>query len=530
MPSYREDESEVLQNGKSKPDICSGIGLPPSSRLSVAASKEQDKPLGERKKAVLRQTLMVIFANSGVIGSGLAVAMPAVTLKQFQDENEQIYLNPSEASWYASINTMACPLGGMLVGYLLDKIGRKRTMLVNNVIGIIGWALIAGAFQKDKDSAFIQILIGRFISGIMIGLFCSPTGVYAAEITLPKIRGKLLLGTAVGLSLGILSMYILGYFIRDSWRLISTICLCYQILCFLLVTPMPESPSWLMQKGRSEESRKSLKFFRGIDKNDNTTYEEFEAEFSQIKKTSQIAADDGKQSLLTSIKEPEVYKPLLIMLGMFFFQQFSGVVVVVVYAVQIAVTAGVKMDPLLCAIFVGLGRILTTCCLGYILETWGRRPAGMVSGSGMATCMLLIAASSWFPVILDHAPFLPAVCIVLQFMFSTMGLLTLPFYMISEVYPQKVRGVASGMTVCIGLIMSFLVLKIYPSMVDVMGNENVFAFYGLVSLLAVFYIYFILPETKGKSLLEIEEYFKTGKFPNRNQPIENEMQEVFIKK
>lgn len=523
MPSYREDELEVLQNGKPKPDICAGIGMPSFGKSA--------KPLGERRKAVLRQTLMVIFANSGVIGSGMAVALPAVTLAQFQDRNETIYLNPSEASWYASINTLACPLGGILVGYLLDRIGRKRTMLVNNLIGIIGWTLIAGAFQKDKHSAFIQILIGRFMSGIMIGLFCSPTGVYTAEITLPKIRGKLLLGTAMALSLGILSMYTLGYFIRDSWRLISTICLCFQIVCFLLVTPMPESPSWLMQKGRVEESRKSLKFLRGINKKDNKTYDEFETEFSRIKKTSDIAANDENQSFLTALKEPEVYKPFFIMLGLFFFQQFSGVVVVVVYAVQIAIQAGVTIDPLLVAIFVGIARICTTCCLGYILETWGRRPAGMVSGSGMAVCMLLISASSWFPVILQYVPFLPAVCIVLQFMFSTMGLLTLPFYMISEVFPQKVRGVASGMSVCIGLIMSFIVLKMYPSMADLLGHENIFAFYGLISLIAVFYIYFILPETKGKSLLEIEEYFRTGKYPESNKDTnENECKEVFIKK
>lgn len=232
---------------------------------------------------------------------------------------------------------------------------------------------------------------------------------------------------------------------------------------------------------------------------------------AQIKRTSDISRSSAEsESLLQAVKAPEVYKPLLLMIGFFAFQQGSGVVVVVVYAVQIATLAGVSIDPRLCAVLVGVARIITTFFMSTIFERFGRRPAGIVSASGMTLCMLLLAASGWFPEAFEKVAILPVVCIVLHIVFSTMGLLTLPFFMISEVFPQRVRGSASGFSVSCGLLISFAVIKLYPAMESALGTAGLFAFYGVISLIAVFFIYFLIPETKGRTLLEIEEYFRSG--------------------
>ncbi|KAM7346242.1 facilitated trehalose transporter Tret1 isoform 1-T3 [Cochliomyia hominivorax] len=472
----------------------------------------KDKPLGERRKAVLRQELMVFLGNTGVMGAGMAVALPSVTLDQLTDTTKDFYLSEEEASWFSSINTMACPLGGLLVGYLLDRVGRKNTIVFTDICGVLGWALLATApLQKDTSAIFIQILIARFLSGIMIGLCVSPVGVYSAEISLPRIRGRLILGTSIGIAAGILFMYVLGYFIRNDWQLIAIISTVYQIFSTICALPMPETPSWLMQKGYAEKARRSLKYFRGLNKNDVSYCEEFENELSQIKRTSEISRNSAEsESLLQAAKAPEVYKPLLLMIGFFFFQQCSGVVVVVVYAVQIATLAGVSIDPRLCAVLVGVARIITTFFMSTIFERWGRKPAGVISAAGMTICMFLLAASGWFPDEFSKVSVLPAICIVLHIVFSTMGLLTLPFFMISEVFPQRVRGSASGFSVSCGLLISFAVIKLYPAMETAMGTANLFAFYGFISLVAVPFIFFLIPETKGRTLLEIEEYFKTG--------------------
>lgn len=230
------------------------------------------------------------------------------------------------------------------------------------------------------------------------------------------------------------------------------------------------------------------------------------------------------------------------MIGFFFFQQCSGIVVVVVYAVQIAQKAGVNIDPRLCAVFVGVARIITTFFMSTIFERWGRKPAGVISAAGMTICMFLLAAAGWFPEEFDNVSILPAICIVLHIVFSTMGLLTLPFFMISEVFPQRVRGSASGISVSFGLLISFIVIKLYPDMQSAMGTANLFAFYGFISLVAVPFIIYLIPETKGRTLLEIEEYFKSGRMAaptevnlchpttvKNNNELSDEALETFIK-
>ncbi|EDV92198.1 facilitated trehalose transporter Tret1 [Drosophila grimshawi] len=506
--------------------------------------KESSLPLGERHLAVLRQELMVFLGNSGVLGAGMVISMPSVTLNQLRDDTQPFWLDKDEASWFASINNMACPLGGLMVGFFLDRIGRKYTILLTNLIGLLGWLLLATSFLYcNRDYVYAQMLLGRAFGGIMIGMFVSPVGVYSAEISLPSIRGRLILGTSIGLASGILLMYILGYFIRQNVVLIASISCVYQLAATLLVMPMPESPSWLLQKGRIELARRSLRYFRGLRSKDDDCVPEFEAELIQMKMTADNSRDTAaSESIFQAIRRPEVYKPLLMMIGFFGFQQACGVVVIIVYAVQIAQTAGVTIDPVLVAVMLGVARIITTLLMTSIFERWGRRPAGLLSATGMAVCMVLLAAGGWWPATVGTWSWLPVVCIVAHIVFSTMGMLTLPFIMISEVFPQSVRGSASGISVFFGMILAFICLKIYPNLDALLGTANLFAFYAMVSFLAAAFIYSFVPETRGRTLIEIEEHWRMGRRGRRAQRAQRasavavnnlkdvELHEVFLKK
>ncbi|KAH8287033.1 hypothetical protein KR054_001011 [Drosophila jambulina] len=504
----------------------------------VAKAKDplaKDKPLGESKLAVLRQELMVFLGNSGVLGSGMVVSMPAVTLNQLHDETQPFWLNKDESSWFASIQNMACPLGGLLVSYFLDRIGRKYTILLTNLIGLIGWILLVTSFMHDnRDMIYYQMLLGRAFGGIMIGMFVSPVGVYSAEISLPRIRGRLILGTSLGLASGILLMYCLGYFIRHNIVLIFAISCGYQLMATLLVFPMPESPSWLLTKGREERARTSLRYFRGLPKKEADYVPEFEAELAHMKEVADASMSTAaSESLSQMIHRPEVYKPVLMMTTFFGFQQACGVVVIIVYAVQIAQQAGVTIDPVLVAVMLGIARIITTFFMSGIFEKWGRKPSGIFSATGMGFCMLLLAAGSWFPQTVGMIHWLPVLCIVAHIVFSTMGMLTLPFFMISEVFPQRARGSASGIAVFFGMILAFVMLKIYPNMEAALGTANLFAFYAGISFLAAAFIGVFVPETRGRTLEELEERWQTGKFSRRltvNNLKDVELREVFLKK
>ncbi|XP_053964931.1 facilitated trehalose transporter Tret1-like [Anastrepha ludens] len=497
-----------------------------SPLIAKALKKKPTKPLGERTKAVRRQELMVLLGNACVVSSGMSVALPSVSLPQLTSIDDIYQLSTEEISWFASINSMACPIGGLIVGYLMDRFGRKNTMLLTNLVGLLGWALLVTApFQSSRDLIFIQLLLGRFVSGLMMGAALSPVGSYSAEISLPRIRGRLILGSSIAIATGILLMYVLGFFIRNHFQLICLISAIYQFISFCCVLPIPESPSWLLQQGYSEKARKSLKYFRGLSSADNTTYDEFEKELALIKKTSdQSRADAENESLLQAIRAREVYKPLIMMIGFFFFQQFSGIVIVIVFASQIATSAGVSADPMLVAIFVGIARIITTFFMSTIFERWGRRPAGMLSATGMTIAMFLLAANGWWPILGETFALLPVICIVLHIIFSTLGLLTLPFVMISEVFPQRIRGSANGFTLFVGLTFSFSVVKLYPTVESLIGTPNSFFGFGFISLLALVFIVFAVPETKGRTLLEIENYFRTGRRVTNAQVARRESQ------
>lgn len=117
----------------------------------------------------------------------------------------------------ASINAIACPFGGLLCSYVLDKYGRKKTLYTINLLSVISWGMMAMASSVDKELMFIQLLVARFIIGICIGLSSAPSAVYSAEIAHPTLRGRFSVITSVTIGLGILFIYVLGYFIPVSF-------------------------------------------------------------------------------------------------------------------------------------------------------------------------------------------------------------------------------------------------------------------------------------------------------------------------
>lgn len=252
-------------------------------------------------------------------------------------------------------------------------------------------------------------------------------------------------------------------------------------------------------------------------------------EFQVLQKSLQQRDAEVKESFWTSLKEPEVHKPLLILMSLFAFQQLTGIFVVIVYAAQISLEAGIEIDPFMCALLIGLARLVTTCPMGYILELWGRRRAGIISTMGMAVCMLLLAGHSKVNFIRD-IPYLPVVAIVGFIVLSTLGLYTLPFFMISELFPQRVRGPASGLTVAVGMFISFVCLKTFPDLKVAIGMPNCFVFFGVMALLALVFVYWALPETRRRTLLEIEEQFRSGRSSKSRNQADVEMREVFVRK
>lgn len=307
---------------------------------------------------------------------------------------------------------------------------------------------------------------------------------------------------------------------QESWRTNAIITLCIPltaVVCLFFL--MPESPQWLVSKNRLKEAEISLSRIWRVDLTCPYIKEEIERLVENQSKNKSVKMGTKSLGLRISRKlgyfcKPSCIKPFLIMVSYFFFQQFSGTFVIVFYAVTIVQETGIKMDQYLIAVIIGLARVVASFMVGPICRRFGRRPPSIVSGISMSVCM--VALSGYMGAVFSGAVdattaetlnWLPVVLIILYFFTSTLGFLTIPFAMIAEMYPGKVRGLAGGLTACACYTFNFITVKTYPQMRETMHDHGLYGFYGGVSIIGTVFVIMCLPETKGKTLQEIEDYF-----------------------
>lgn len=137
-------------------------------KISVITNLSADQEPAEvplRKSSARRQWIITILANLSILSAGMALGFPAVSLQQLTSEHSPTRLNADQASWFASINAITCPLGGLLGSFILDKLGRKVTLIIINVLQIISWSLQAWTDKNDTETMYYQLLVARLILG-----------------------------------------------------------------------------------------------------------------------------------------------------------------------------------------------------------------------------------------------------------------------------------------------------------------------------------------------------------------------------
>lgn len=447
-------------------------------------------------KGTFYQLQMCALANLSVMGPSMGFGYSAVALPPLQSPNSEFHINENQASWIASAAAIAIPFGCMITSFAMRR-GRKTSLLIISAVSIIGWLTIYLSTNIE------QIIIGRIISGVATGLATVPTTVYAAEISSAKWRSTVVTWTSIAIATGVLIVYIFGFIFPENWRMVALLCSIFPLISLVLTAIfMPESPVWLREKGKIAEAERILKKFRGVPQELPLPAEDA-AEF-------EVKHQKKKKNLLKHILRRSALIPAFILLGYFFFQQFSGIFAVVYYAVQISKDSGVKIDNHLNAILIGLTRLIGAILVAWVSRRLGRRPLSIVSGAGMT---LSIGSLSLYLFLHDRGyvasdeNLLPVICLIAYIFMSTLGFLVLPFAMVGELYPSKVKDVLSGLTTCIAYIFSFISVKAYPDMTKIMGKHGIFCFYALVSLLGTFFIVFFLPETRGKTMGEIEDIY-----------------------
>lgn len=394
-------------------------------------------------------------------------------------------------------------VGCILGGFIMERYGRRAAHLVLNIPFIVGWTAIALASNLQL------VLVGRFITGLSVGLLGPPASVYIGETSGPRYRGFLLAGVSLAIAAGILISHILGTFL--NWKLTASICGVFPVISFVLMSLAPESPSWLLSKGQLEEASKSFQWLRGYD-------EESAREFASMVKSQENvvhASSYSWASIKENVRRPAFLKPMGILLGFFFTMQFAGINALAFYSVTIMrQTIGDGVNEYLAMIVIDVVRFVMSVLACVLLRTTGRRPLAAVSGLGTAVCLLalslfLFMAGGNMDIMKMSA--IPMTLLIGFICFVSVGIVPLPWCMTGELFPLALRGLGSGIVSSVNFVCFFVVVKTAPLLFENIGMEGAFLMYGLIALMGTFFLMVCLPETKNRTLQEIENSFEGGK-------------------
>ncbi|CAG9793504.1 unnamed protein product [Diatraea saccharalis] len=341
-----------------------------------------------------------------------------------------------QASWFGSIAFLCQPLGSLFSGPLLDYFGRKKALFIVNIPHVIAWLLIYYAWSVPV------LFIGNALLGIGTGIMEAPSITYVGEVSDPSLRGILTTLTNSFTSTGIFMAYLLGSVL--PWRQAALAALSIPLITMVLVLFVPETPVWLLSKGRQKQALRSLCRLRGWAKP-----EEVKEEFDQLVLTGAVFI---AMNLLSAIIVKLIGKRKLILGALFATSCCS---------LGISVYAGVK---------------LPSSVFSYEIHT--------------------------FP---EEKSFLPVLLFILLVCFSSLGI---PWVLLSEVFPFRSRGVATSLAAAFSYIIFFLSSKTNYNIEANLHLSGTFALYSAFGLIGTVYLYFFLPETESKTLLEIEAFYK----------------------
>lgn len=494
------------------------------------------------------QIVPAIGATLGAFGCGNVLAWPAPALPYMDTvdckETCDIPLTTEQASWVAAVAYLGCICAGPLAGTLMPRIGQRWTMILLSLPFIAGLVFIICA-EYAKDSyigqsevtwAMIMLFIGRLLTGLSGGAFGLLAPSYTSEIAEPSIKGALGSLQQLTATLGVLFVTVVGKF--QSWQTLTKILLVVPTIMAIWMFFMPESPVFLISKGRRDDAKKSLLFLRGPKFN-------IEKELAEIELNVRESKKAGSVGLVTLITNKEYLLPILISMVVMFLQQFSGVNAVISYAVQIFEDAGLEdtLDPFICNILVALSQSVFVVVSMLLVDRFGRKVLLVVSDFLMGVCLLGLGVYFYLQFEVEHKPGddiidnpnatvvditpyisenlvsdlspVPLVSLLAFIGAFSIGLGPLPWVLNSELFSKEAKAPGSAFCTSINWTCCFLVVKFYPTAELSLHTHNTYFFFGAVCLAGALFIWGLVPETKGKTEEDMKEYFMGVKRDNR---------------
>ncbi|GAA0591122.1 sugar porter family MFS transporter [Virgibacillus siamensis] len=379
--------------------------------------------------------------------------------------------------------------GSGFSGPLSDKFGRRRLVFMISVVFIIGALTLALAPNM------VMLVIGRLIIGLAVGGSTAIVPVYLSEMAPTASRGSLSSLNQLMITIGILSSYLVNYAFADmeAWRWMVGLAVVPSLILMIGVLFMPESPRWLLEHRSEQAARSVMKLTR--------KESEIDKEIDEMNEINRVS-----ESTWNVLKSSWLRPTLIIGCAFALFQQIIGINAIIYYAPTIFSEAGLgDVTSILGTVGIGTVNVIMTIVAIMIIDKIDRKKL-LVSGNiGMVASLLVMAGLIW-TIGLDSSAgaWIIVACLTLFIIFFAITWGPVLWVMLPELFPMRARGAATGISALALSIGSLLVAQLFPLLTEVMGIEQVFLIFAAIGIGAMIFVIKYLPETRGRSLEEIE--------------------------
>ena len=462
-------------------------------------------------KSTINLGYLVFLSVVAALGGFLFGYDTAVISGTIAKVTEQFRLDALQQGWYVGCALVGSIIGVLFAGILSDKFGRKFTMILSAIL--FSTSAIGCAVSVD----FNQLVVYRIIGGVGIGVVSIISPLYISELAVAQYRGRLVSLYQLAVTIGFLGAYLVNYqllgystsnpdivtgwwsliFVTEVWRGMLGMEILPALLFFIIIFFIPESPRWLILKGREEKATNILE----------RIYTSSKDALFQLAETKSVLSSESK-SEWKLLLQPGIRKAVIIGVCIAMLGQFMGVNAVLYYGPSIFENAGLSGgDSLFYQVLVGLVNTLTTVLALVIIDKIGRKKLVYYGVSGMVISLILIA--TYF--IYGESWGISSIFLLVFFLFyvfcCAVSICAVVFVLLSEMYPTRVRGFAmsiAGFALWIG---TYLIGQLTPWMLQNLTPAGTFILFAIMCVPYMLIVWKLVPETTGKSLEEIERHW-----------------------
>ncbi len=401
-------------------------------------------------------------------------------------------LSAAMTGWAASSAIIGCIFGAMFAGWASDRFGRKKVLILTAILFAVS------AIGAALPSSLTQFAIFRFIGGLGIGAASMVSPLYITELAPAKIRGRLVSYYQLAIVIGILVIFFVNTIIQGAgdeawnveygWRYMMASGVLPALLFLIALFFVPESPRWLAKEGREQEAMDVLSSINGASKAGEI--------LKEVKETLH-----EEQGTLRELFAGRFRKAIFVGIVLSIFSQVQGINAIMYYAPEIFKAVGTGTDAAFQqTVIIGIINVLFTFVAINWVDKWGRKTLLLFGGAGMAISLLMVGLAFHFG--WTGYGLLLFILLYIAGFAASYGPVT--WVVISEIFPIKMRGLAMSVATLALWVAVYLVTQMFPILLEQVGPAGTFWIFGGMSLLAFFFVLSQVPETKGKTLEEIE--------------------------